>query len=167
MEAGAVSGTLHTASFAASQGKEVFVLPNNIYCENAEGGLKLLEDGCNILFSAESVIDAVSQAIICRKLEYPELNVSDGREDVVKQPREARKNEISMIRLKADRDPDEVTEEEWKALIENELSVKPLDIDSLCHALGIPFYRLSEMLITLQLAGRVVLENGKYSLTFF
>ena len=38
MEAGAVSGTLHTASFAASQGKEVFVLPNNIYCENAEGG---------------------------------------------------------------------------------------------------------------------------------
>lgn len=167
MEAGAVSGTLHTASFAASQGKEVFVLPNNIYCENAEGGLKLLEDGCNILYSAESVIDAVSQAIICRKLEYPELNLSDGREDIVKQAREARKNEISMIRLKADRDPDEVTEEEWKALIENELSVKPLDIDSLCHALGIPFYRLSEMLITLQLAGRVVLENGKYSLTFF
>ena len=38
MEAGAVSGTLHTASFAAAQGKEVFVLPNNIYYENALGG---------------------------------------------------------------------------------------------------------------------------------
>ena len=37
MEAGAVSGTLHTASFAANPGKEVFVLPNHIYYEKAFG----------------------------------------------------------------------------------------------------------------------------------
>ena len=43
MEAGSVSGTLHTASFAANQGKEVFVLPNNIYYENALGGLNFLK----------------------------------------------------------------------------------------------------------------------------
>ena len=163
MEAGAVSGTLHTASFAASQGKEVFVLPNSIYYENAEGGLKLLEDGCCVLLSTDSVIDSVSQAIIRRKMEYPET--ADDSE--VKLPdKNSRKEELGRIRLKADKSPDEVTEDEWKTLIEDELSVKPLDIDNLCRALGLPFYRISELLIGLQMSGRVVLENGKYALTF-
>ena len=163
MEAGAASGTLHTASFAASQGKEVFVLPNSIYYENAAGGLKLLEDGCNVLLSTDSVIDSVSQAIIRRKMEYPEL-VDDM--DIKLSDKETRKAETDKIRLKADKTPDEVTEDEWKILIEDELSVKPLDIDNLCRALGLPFYRISELLIGLQLSGRVVLENGKYALTF-
>lgn len=166
MEAGAVSGTLHTASYAAAQGKEVFVLPNNIYFENAEGGLRLLEDGCCVLYSVESVIDSVSQAIIRRKLEFPDLsNVEDetaGAED-----KATRERELSILRQKAEKIPDEVTEDEWKVLIEDRLSVKPLDIDNLCHALGLPFYKLSELLISLQMSGRVVLENGKYALTFF
>lgn len=68
MEAGAVSGTLHTASFAANQGKEVFVLPNNIYYENAKGGLKLLEDGGNVLLGAENVIDSVARAIMYKRI---------------------------------------------------------------------------------------------------
>lgn len=163
MEAGASSGTLHTASFAASQGKEVFVLPNSIYYENAEGGLKLLEDGCCVLLSTDSVIDSVSQAIIRRKLENPELEETPELKPIDKA---SRNEELGKIRLKADIAPDEVTDEEWNTLIEDELSAKPLDIDNLCRALGLPFYRISELLIGLQLSGRVVLENGKYALTF-
>lgn len=163
MEAGAASGTLHTASYAASQGKEVFVLPNSIYYENAVGGLKLLEDGCCILLSTESVIDSVSQAIIRRKMEYPELAAE--HEDKADE-KASRKEQIGEIRLKADKVPDEVTEDEWKVLIEDELSVKPLDIDNLCRALGLPFYKISELLVGLQMSGKVVLENGKYALTF-
>ena len=68
MEAGSVSGTLHTASFAAGQGKEVFVLPNNIYYENALGGLKLLEDGGNVLLSPEGVIDSVARALMYKRM---------------------------------------------------------------------------------------------------
>ena len=71
-----------------------------------------------------------------------------------------------MIRTKADKTPDEVTEDEWKLLIEDLLSVRPLDIDNMCSRLGLPFYRLSNLLIGLQMSGRVVLENGKYALTF-
>lgn len=167
MEAGAVSGTLHTASFAASQGKEVFVLPNNIYYENAEGGLRLLEDGCCVLFSAESVIDSVSQAIIRRKMEFPEFATDDPDVCSLTEDKTTKQEKINMIRLKAERNPVEVTDDEWKSLIEDKLSVKPMDIDNLCHLLGLPFYRLSELLIDLQLSGRVVLENGKYALTFF
>ena len=167
MEAGDKSGTLHTASYAAVQGKEVFVLPNNIYCENAKGGLKLLEDGCNVLYTADNVIDSVSQAILCRKMEYPELSEGDDEQDAQSEGRAAEKEKLAMLRLKADRSPDEVTEDEWKALIEDRLSVKPLDIDSLSGFFALPFYRLSELLIALQMSGRVVLENGKYALTFF
>ena len=72
-----------------------------------------------------------------------------------------------MLKMKAEKVPDEVTEDEWKALIEDGLTVRPLDIDSLSAFLGLPFYRLSELLIALQMSGRVVLENGKYALTFF
>lgn len=164
MEAGANSGTLHTASFAAMQGKEVFVLPNNIYCENAVGGLKLLEDGCNVLYSLENVIDSVSQAIVCRKMEFPEL-LKDGN-DVEDSPESRRSDKIAILRVKADKAPEEVTEEEWQTLIEDKLSVRPLDIDSLATSFALPFYRISELLIGLQLSGRVVLENGKYALTF-
>ena len=167
MEAGEYSGTLHTASFAASQGKEVFVLPNNIYCENAVGGLKLLEDGCCVLYSIDNVIDSVSQAIICRKMEFPECQDEEDRYVSPVDVRQNDKNRLTEIRLKASKVPDEVTQDEWKLLIEDKLSVRPLDIDSLSGLLGLPFYRLSELLVDLQLTGRVVLENGKYALTFF
>ena len=68
MEAGTCSGTLHTASFAANQGKEVFVLPNNIYYENAKGGLKLLEDGGNVLLGSDSVIDSITRALMYKRM---------------------------------------------------------------------------------------------------
>lgn len=166
MEAGAVSGTLHTASYAAAQGKEVFVLPNSIYYENAEGGLKLLEDGCCVLLSTDSVIDSVSQAIIRKKMEFPELTGTDEIQEGAAKNKALRKEMIGKIRLKAEKVPDEVTDDEWKILIEDALSVKPLDIDNLCRALGLPIYKISSLLIGLQMSGRVVLENGKYALTF-
>ena len=59
MEAGLYSGTLHTASFAANQGKDVFVLPNNIYSDNCHGGLLLLRDGAEVLLEAATVIDRI------------------------------------------------------------------------------------------------------------
>jgi len=166
MEAGAKSGTLHTASFAAAQGKEVFVLPNNIYCENAVGGLRLLEDGCCILYSIENVIDSVSQAILCRRMEYPDLMDADETDCGPSDMRSGDKDRLALLKIKADKTPEELTDDEWKALIEDKLSVKPLDIDSLSGFLGLPFYRLSELLVGLQLSGKVVLENGKYALTF-
>lgn len=164
MEAGANSGTLHTASFAALQGKEVFVLPNNIYCENAVGGLRLLEDGCNVLYSLDNVIDSVSQAIVCRKMEFPESCGGESDDEGGSEGNQA--DRLAILRVKADKEPEDVTEEEWRELIEDKLSVRPLDIDSLTAAFALPFYRISELLIGLQLSGRIVLENGKYALTF-
>ena len=82
-------------------------------------------------------------------------------------PESSNREKMDLIRLKADKAPDDVTDEEWEALIEDELTVKPLDIDNLCNAICLPFYKISDLLIRLQMSGRVVLENGKYALTFF
>lgn len=74
MEAGQYSGTLHTASFAANQGKDVFVLPNNIYSDNCRGGLMLLRDGAEVLLDSESVIDRIRENVSYR---YEEEVVED------------------------------------------------------------------------------------------
>lgn len=163
MEAGAVSGTLHTASFAANQGKEVFVLPNNIYYENAKGGLKLLEDGGNVLLGAENVIDSVARAIMYKRITLGcpgEMYFADDKEDFEGQ------NDIELIRELAKVKPEAVNDEQWKLLITDALSLKPLCADELCVITMLPFYKVSKLLTELELNGTVCQEKGKYSLTF-
>lgn len=164
MEAGAVSGTLHTASFAANQGKEVFVLPNNIYYENALGGLKLLEDGGNVLLGSESVIDSVTRSLVFKRMgmgcpgevvfEENEIDPFDNKPDI-----EALR-ELAKVR------PDVLTDENWKLIMTDALSLKPLCADELCKVTMLPFYKVSSLLTDLELNGTVCQEKGKYSLTF-
>ncbi|MBR4948224.1 MAG: DNA-processing protein DprA [Clostridiales bacterium] len=163
MEAGTVSGTLHTASFAANQGKEVFVLPNNIYYENAKGGLKLLEDGGNVLLGAENVIDSVARSVMYKRLALgcpAELNYYDDKEDFEGQ------NDIDAIRVLAKVKPEVISDDQWKLLIQDALSLKSLCVDELCVITMLPFYKVSKLLTELELNGTVCQEKGKYSLTF-
>ena len=163
MEAGSVSGTLHTASFAANQGKEVFVLPNNIYYENAKGGLKLLEDGGNVLLGADNVIDSVARAVMYKRMALGcpgEVFFQDDKEDFEGQ------NDIEIIRELAKVKPEVISDEQWKILIRDALSLKPLCADELCVITMLPFYKVSKLLTELELNGTVCQEKGKYSLTF-
>lgn len=162
MEAGAVSGTLHTASFAAAQGKEVFVLPNNIYYENALGGLKLLEDGGNILLNSEGVIDSVARSVMYKRMDVGcagEIAFRDAEEDGAEE-------NIDLLRKKAEVNPESLTDDNWKSLIKDALTLKPLCVDELCVITALPFYRVSKMLTELELNGTVCQEKGKYCLTF-
>ena len=114
MEAGTVSGTLHTASFAANQGKEVFVLPNNIYYENALGGLKLLEDGGNVLLGSESVIDSVTRSLMFKRMGMGcpgEVVFEDNEKDSFEQ-----KDDVEALRELAKVRPDVLTDENWKMI---------------------------------------------------
>ena len=164
MEAGSVSGTLHTASFAANQGKEVFVLPNNIYYENALGGLKLLEDGGNVLLNADSVIDSVTRSLMYKRMDMgcpAELYYQDKIKDDF-----AEQANIEALRELARVKPEVLTDENWKALIKDSLTLKPLCADELCVLTTLPFYKVSKLLTELELNGTVCQEKGKYSLTF-
>ena len=164
MEAGAVSGTLHTASFAANQGKEVFVLPNNIYYENALGGLKLLEDGGNVLLGSESVIDSVTRSLMFKRMGMGcpgEVVFEDNEKDSFEQ-----KDDVEALRELAKVRPDVLTDENWKMIMTDALSLKPLCADELCKVTMLPFYKVSSLLTDLELNGTVCQEKGKYSLTF-
>ena len=164
MEAGVVSGTLHTASFAAVQGKEVFVLPNSIYYENALGGLKLLEDGGNILLSADSVIDSVARSVMFKRMNMGcpgELYYRDDDKDCF-----AEGANIDALRELSKVRPEELTDDNWKMLIRDALTLKPLCADELCVITTLPFYKVSKLLTELELNGTVCQEKGKYSLTF-
>ena len=163
MEAGIVSGTLHTASYAANQGKEVFVLPNSIYYENAIGGLKLLEDGGNVLLGSENVIDSITHTLLHKCVLsgcYADIFHNDKKEDFEKQL------SIEMIRELAKVKPEAVDDEQWKILIKDALTLKPLCADEICVITMLPFYKVSKLLTELELNGTVCLEKGKYSLTF-
>ena len=164
MEAGTVSGTLHTASFAANQGKEIFVLPNNIYYENSLGGLKLLEDGANVLLNADNVIDSISHALM-----YKRMTMGCGEDLLINDlEKEAKKDQLSaeMIREIAKVRPEALEDDQWKLLIKDALSLKPLCVDELCVVTTLPFYKVSKLLTELELNGTVCQEKGKYSLTF-
>ena len=163
MEAGSCSGTLHTASFAANQGKEIFVLPNNIYYENAKGGLKLLEDGCNVLVSTDSVVDSISQALMYKRM------TMGNKEDIYFDDKTETDTEdvgIDMLRTLAKEKPEELDDDKWKLLIKDMLTLNPLSADDINSAIQMPFYKLSKLLTDMELNGTVCQEKGKYSLTF-
>ncbi len=164
MEAGTVSGTLHTASFAASQGKEVFVLPNNIYFENALGGLKLLEDGGNVLLNSDSVIDSVARSIMFKRMNLgceAELYYEDFADETF-----GNGSNIDVLRELARTRPEDLTDDNWKMIIKDALTLKSLCADELCAITALPFYKISKLLTELELNGTVCQEKGKYSLTF-
>ena len=164
MEAGKVSGTLHTASFAAAQGKEVFVLPNNIYYENASGGLKLLEDGGNVLLNSENVIDSVVRAVMFKRMDLGcsgELLYQNETDDMFGDGAN-----IDVLRELSKVKPEDLTDDNWKELIKDALTLKAMCADELCVITTLPFYKVSKLLTDLELNGTVCQEKGKYSLTF-
>lgn len=142
MEAGSHSGTLHTASFAAAYGKEVYVLPNTIYSEFAMGGLRLINDGANILLKSGDVIQEIAERSYMKLIEKG-VNVFDDT-----------KEELS----------DDVS---VKKAIEEILSVKPKTSDELVAILKQPYFKVSALLSEMEINGRVTVEHGKFVLTIF
>lgn len=153
MEAGLFSGTLHTASFSADFGRDVFVLPNNIYVENCHGGLKLLQDGAEVLINSEDVIDRVASRVLER---LQRKIYDDSTSDY---------DELSCIRGMVLDDPSSVTNEEYKLLICDELSDRPKTVDEILVAIPIPFNMLLSFISELEMEGKLENSAGKYFLT--
>lgn len=138
MEAGCHSGTLHTASFAAAQGKTVFVLPNTIYAEDAIGGLSLIADGARIMLSPDDVISEVAECcfyrIISKGNSYELLENKD--------------QSISNVQR-----------------ITDQLSVRPRTADELVKLTSISYTELSVILSEMEIKGSLIVERGKFTLT--
>ncbi len=152
MEAGMYSGTLHTASFAGNQGKDVFVLPNSIYSDNCLGGLQLLRDGAEVLIDVDSVYERI-------------VHETDIRRAVLKDGLQDEQDGKRDLRRLSRTDPEALSEDDWKTVVCDEISERPKNIDDLCISLGIPFSYLSSLVTMLETEGRIAIERGKYVLT--
>ena len=155
MQAGATSGTLHTASFAAGQGKDVFVLPNNIFSEDCKGSNLLLADGAVPLIDPSMVEDAVITALMNRKMK--DINTSGLMPKT--------KASIVELRTRSKESPDQMSDNDWKTVIKDELSLKPRGIDEVCSLFHLPLAKVTRLMITMEADSEVTLSDGKYVLT--
>lgn len=60
IEAARRSGALITASFAADQGREVFVIPGSVFAQTSEGTNALLRDGARLVRDGADVLEDLS-----------------------------------------------------------------------------------------------------------
>ncbi len=149
MEAGEQSGTLHTASFAAAQGRDVFVLPGTIYSEKSRGNLRLIQDGADILLSAEDILGRLAGQAFFREID-----------EIKKAERD------KSIRSKLANCPDSLTREESMELITGRLSLCEQTMDELIHATGLKYSVVAPLLSELELSGKVIDRRQRYALTF-
>lgn len=154
IEAGARSGTLHTANQALEQNRELLVAPGNPYDPRCEGSNRLLKEGATPITCVEDIIDIVEDFKI-GKNEKPELMFSDSgnlfSDEVLEQfdfSEEIRDLEISNT----------------KELILNKLNHTLIPIDLLSSELNIDVKELNIKLMELELDGKILVNLGSVKL---
>ena len=149
MEAGEFSGTLHTASFAAAQGRDVFVVPGTIYAQQSRGNLKLIQDGADLLLSAEDILARLAGLAFFREI------------DEIRNEQE-RKNIVSRLK----ENPKLLTHQESMQILIEQLTLSEQTLNELIEGTGFPFSIIAPLLSELELSGRVIDQRQRYALTF-
>ena len=147
-EAGKNSGTLHTASFAAAQGREVFAIPSIIYSETAEGNLSLIRDGASVAIEPEDLLAYLAKVVFFRELE--EIKDVYDRKVMERKIKEA---------------PESITSEEIRRILIDYLSSCELSVDEIVRESGLPYRSVIKELGKMELEGSVTRERQKYVLT--
>lgn len=148
MEAGEFSGTLHTASFGAAQGKDVFAVPGSVYSPNFVGNHKLIQDGAEILLSSQDILMRLARTVLTNEMADYDYNLQ-------RRKLEDRRNSA----------PETLSDEEITRIIQDELSCREKSIDELTNRTHLPFSRIAFSLSELELSGRVMLRGERYALT--
>ena len=147
-EAGKNSGTLHTASFAAAQSREVFAVPNTVYSETSEGNLLLLKDGAQIATEPGDILAYLANVAFFREL-------SEIKEEY----------EQNKLRKKIMQEPENVTENEIRKLILEMIGSMAVSTDDIVKELGLPYSHVAKVLGKMELEGKIQKDRQKYVLT--
>jgi DNA processing protein len=142
------SGTLITASHAAEQGKELYVIPWSIYDKSAVGSNKLILDGATPVFSSEEIF-------LPLVLKYPDkINI-----------KKHNKNSINIFKKQGLGFKESEHAKIKKNPILSSLERGPLSFDELSEKTEMGASLLNAELIKLEIEGYLELEeDGKYSL---
>ncbi|MBR5974657.1 MAG: DNA-processing protein DprA [Clostridiales bacterium] len=147
-EAGKLSGTLHTASFAAAQGREVFAVPSTIYSETAEGNLALLKDGATVATEPEDVLAFLAHVVFFREME-------EIRDQCYQK----------QLKEKIESSPETITSSEIRKIIMDMLAVSGVSTDEMVKESGLPYRMLVCELGKMELEGIIAKDGNKYVLT--
>ncbi len=137
IEAAARSGSLHTARFAAEQGREVFAVPGSPLDPRAEGTNDLIRNGATLVAKPEHVVEGLTD--ILGRLPEPrtvEEPMDDGLGHPLDVPESARKRVLEA------------------------LGPTPMPIDDILRATGVRMGELQLILMELTLAGRLERHAG-------
>ena len=134
VEAPERSGALLTADFALEQGREVFAVPGQIFSEVSKGTNNLIKQGAKLIQSVDDIIDELPNR----------LGEKPGTED------NTWKDEQIESQLAGDE------KAVWKAI-----SASPIHIDDVSKVAGLPSYKVSVSLVTLELKGLIRQLPGK------
>jgi DNA processing protein len=83
VEAGAISGALITAGFAAEQGRDVFAVPGLVYAPQSKGTNQLIANGARVLLQPTDVLEALDLTRNVERREIRRAVPSDATEAAV------------------------------------------------------------------------------------
>ena len=126
VEANEKSGTMITARLAAEAGRNVYVIPGEIFNYNSKGTNKLIQDGAKLVTDSKDILEDIYSEI-SKLLPKPE--------------------QISLFT------PTDLNEPEEK--VYKKLSLKPIYIDALIDSLDIPSNEVLSILTILELKGYI------------
>jgi DNA processing protein len=69
VEAGARSGALITADYAAEQGRDVFAVPGNMFNRSSKGCNRLIQQGAKLLLGVEDILEELNLTMVAQQRE--------------------------------------------------------------------------------------------------
>ncbi len=142
VEATLRSGSLITARLALEQGREVFAVPGSPLDPRARGCNRLLRDGAGLVENAEDVIEVLNRMLASPLREPAPPPLSEGRPGGLPLP-------------------DEAESKAARAEVESLLGPTPVTVDELARTSGLALPLLQQVLLELELAGRIERHPGQ------
>ncbi|MFO7856627.1 MAG: DNA-processing protein DprA [Paracoccaceae bacterium] len=147
VEAAARSGSLITAEFALEQGREVLAAPGSPLDPRSEGGNGLIRQGATLARGAADVLEAMGgAATFAARRPAPDEGAAEGLAETGPAFRPAVAGSDAALR----------------AEVARLLGLEPVEEDVLARLCGAPLAALADVLLELELAGRLDRRPGGF-----